>query len=197
MSQVICYARTNYFRTRNLAVLLALLKPYDVVVDEIEENGEKLISITANGDCGDFPNRLAVSEEMREFSDELAESYRFNKIRVEEMADGQLFDEIRKSCDLNGKHASDEDIETLMKLVRSDNPDDIEIDFGELVAPFIADGEVMVMNEVGMEGRQLPMYVFGHARALINTGEEVQIDLYDVEALAEFKFGIKPRRVGR
>jgi len=196
MSQMSVYARTNYFRTRDLGGLLAILKPYDVVVDQVEKDGVTFVAITGNDGDGDFPNRMRVSDEMSEFADQLAESYRFDKIDVNEMDSGDLFDSVQKMCSLHGKHASDEDIQTLVTLVKADEPDDIEIDFGLEVSHFLADGEVMVMYAVGMEGRRLPHSVFGSCRAFTNKGLECEIDLYDIEKKVEDRLCITPRRVG-
>lgn len=198
MSGLTIYARTNLFRGRNVAVLLAMLAHYDVKVHTEDRDGATYVSILGNdSDTGDFPDKLCVSDEMREFSDTMAELFRFNKQDVVAMPDEDLFNELRKMCDLHGKHASDEDIETLMTLVRSDDPEDIDIDFGELVAPFVDEGEVLVLHMAGMEGNNRgPRSVFGYSKALINTGESVRVDLYDIYKLAKLKFGIDPTVVG-
>lgn len=198
MSGLQVFARTNHFRVRDLDVLEALLKGYEVKLYKDTEGDAPRATIVGNdGDTGDFPSRLQPTDELFEFAVSVRERYENDKVDVALKTDEELLDELRRRCDLEGFTASKHDLEQIIMIVRAEDPEEVEIDFASLVAPFIADGEVMVLHVAGMEGNLSgPRSVFGHAEALINTGEKLTIDIYDIYKQAEQKFGIKPRYVG-
>lgn len=196
MSNLSVIARTNVFRVRNLDILLNILQHYDVRVEKEVVDGQQAIIIFAKTDTGEFPTHLRVSDEMYAFAIGATESLAAD-FDIASMTDEQLLDELHRRVEIEGMIASSEDLETISTIVRAENPDDIELDFGALVAPYIEDGEVMVMYAVGYDGSQrMPRSVFAFSRAFINTGEYVEVDLYDLEDRARERFGILPRRIG-
>lgn len=70
------------------------------------------------------------------------------------------------------------------------DPDD-DLSFIQAVASHLADGEVAVFMTTGAEGQR---YVTGHATAIINTGEEVSINLDTIYGMARQSFGVEPTR---
>lgn len=198
MSGMQIFARTNHFRVRNLDTLVAMLKHFDITVHEDSSGDAPRVTLVGNdGDTGDFPTTLQVSEEMLEFAFSAIDRNAADGVDVAQMSEEEMIDDLRKRCDLEGFTASKQDLELIAMIVRADDPEHVEIDFGSLIAPYIADGEVAVIHQAGMEGNMNgPRSVFGYSIALINSGDRVAVDLYDVYKLAEQKFGVMPRYVG-
>lgn len=63
------------------------------------------------------------------------------------------------------------------------------IDLIITIAPYLADGQVIVMMETGAEKLR---YVAGNAVAFDNTGKFVQVNLNDIYDKAFQAFGVKP-----
>lgn len=193
MSQLTIFALTNYFQVKHPDAFRAAMKQYDVKVHEkISENGTALFSLAGNdGDTGDFPDRLAVSDELYAFAHGAMETFKFHQQDVASMSDAELHSELHDRCELLGYTASGEDMDDIMALVRAKDIDDVVIDFGDLISRYLADGQVVVMTTVGGEGKLRGMRsVFGYARALNSAGESVELDLNSIMDLAAQRFGV-------
>lgn len=70
-----------------------------------------------------------------------------------------------------------------------DSANDEYIDFEDVVAPHLADGEVCVFMSAGHEKLR---YITGNAIAFINTGEYVALSLGHIYQMAQDKFGVAP-----
>lgn len=66
-----------------------------------------------------------------------------------------------------------------------------DLDFLEILAAHLADGEVAVVQIAGGEGSRS---VSGAAIAFTNTDDRVVIDLDDIYQLAKDRFGVEPTR---
>lgn len=66
---------------------------------------------------------------------------------------------------------------------------DEDIDFMEVLAPLVADGEVVVFQCSGAEKLR---YIGGHAIAFNNQREYVCVNLDDIYQLAKNKFNVEP-----
>ena len=116
---------------------------------------------------------------------------RSNYVRV---VDPEAFrNEVRRcGCTVVERHDPDRDVTLLAVLSDADNgwdfrPWDDEIEDEVEIDPIVdwgrhlADGEVMVLQEAGWEGRR---YVAGHAAAFNNRGESVTVNLDNIYRLA-------------
>jgi hypothetical protein len=74
---------------------------------------------------------------------------------------------------------------------------DIELDIGQMIMPFVAEGEVLVMMDCGSEGHR---YVGGWAQAWLRRGDTsdmVAIGLHSIYELASHRFGISVDQIRR
>ncbi|WP_233875040.1 hypothetical protein [Paraburkholderia adhaesiva] len=74
---------------------------------------------------------------------------------------------------------------------------DIDLDIGQTIMPFVAEGEVLVMMDCGSEGDR---YVGGWAQAWLRRGDSsdmVTVGLHSIYDLASQKFGVAVDQIGR
>lgn len=71
--------------------------------------------------------------------------------------------------------------------VWDEEDNEVEFSWAEHVAPFLAEGEVLVFMESGSEKLR---YISGHAGAITWDGREVVIYLGDIYRMAAEKFGV-------
>lgn len=118
---------------------------------------------------------------------------RSNYVRVKDMGSFLKALEpwpIKTQADLEGRVAlfsEDGDSGGWPSVSTTYDGDDIEFDAVQILAPHLADGEVIVMMEAGAEKER---YVTGCAFAFDNTGQSVQLLLTDIYKLAAEKLGV-------
>lgn len=193
MSQLTMFAVTNYFQVKDPDVFRAATKEYEVkVLEKTSEDGSIKFRLIGNdGDTGDFPDRLAVSDELYGFAHGAVETFKFHQQDVASLTDEALLKALEDRCELLGYTASGDDMEDILALIRADDIDDVEIDFGKRVARHLAEGQVMVMTTVGAQGSLRGVQsAFGFACALNSAGECVSIDLNSIVAEASKAFGV-------
>lgn len=71
-----------------------------------------------------------------------------------------------------------------------DDGNEVQLDVAEVIMPFVKEGDVLVVKEVGHEKQR---YVCGWANAYIRRGDDVQevcLNLNDIYRIAAEKFGV-------
>lgn len=88
-----------------------------------------------------------------------------------------------------GVHTLLEDGSCPSQVVEESDPFAPEPSFEEVLAPFLADGEVGVLMECASQKNR---YVSGSAVAFDNTGKTATLMLSDIYDLAQAAFGVRP-----
>lgn len=65
------------------------------------------------------------------------------------------------------------------------------VDFQDWFAPFLEDGEVCVMTEIGFEKNR---YYVGYSIAFNNKGDLISVNINDIYEKAKEEFGVDPSR---
>lgn len=81
--------------------------------------------------------------------------------------------------------------------ITDDEGEELEFTFEDYVMPFVAEGEVVVMQECGAEGLR---YISGYAQAYIRKGENVQAVSISIEGIykrAAEQFGVTVDDIAR
>ena len=181
-------ARTNYFHVKDAALFMAIMARYEVQVVQQEDKG--LFAVISNTDDGGFPTQYVFGEESHlEFFQNVASK-------------GITFDV--KDRDLLGKHVmdaavaaeialSDQDLEFGCDAIARDDFIDSDLDFPYFVATHLVDGEILVYTVTGYEKGRVGWGYSGAIRG--GDLEYIQIDIHDIYAMAEKKFGTKPTEV--
>lgn len=178
-------SRTNYFEVKSLEAFEKEMALYEVTVIYKDVGDKKLVGVYSVTEDGGWPTLEQLPEAVEEVVQDVlkrAEEYEFDATEnTEEL--------VEKSAEHLSITLTDGEKEHAVEVLKSGEGDQRDIDFDEIVANHLVDGEVAVLMSAGHEKAR---YVSGYATAIRNDCEHVSIVLSDIYELAAEKLGKLP-----
>lgn len=178
-------SRTNYFEVKSVEAFEKEMALYEVTVIYKDVEDKKLVGVYSMTEDGGWPTLEQLPESVEEVVQDVlnrAEEYEFDAAENTE-------DLVAQTSELLSITLTDKEKEQAIEVLKSGEGDQRDIDFDEIIAKHLVDGEVAVLMSAGHEKAR---YVSGYATAIRNDFKHVSIVLSDIYELAAEKLGKLP-----